>query len=201
MKKIYRFPEKLVDKIQKDFKEQGFNSENDYVIHALEHFLACKKTETFQALKLIPLKYAGKCLKCQKEQPVGSWAMWGRGVGIICMDCYVQKFGDKSTAKLVMRLKEIKWKIQAVQKELDEKAEQLRKFNFYEVINKMHEGYREIYKLTMEYLKAGFSKPEEEKEALDEIERLCKKQWAIIEEAERFMRVPFKKKRKKKQEA
>ena len=197
----FRCSDKLREKIEKDTLEQGLESVNDWLNEASEHYLTCKKAEIAQNLKLIPLKYAGRCLKCGKVLDAGTWAMWGRGVGVICTDCFIQKFGDKATVKLVMREKEIRWKIKALNKELDGKAEQYRTFNFYEIINTVHQQSTEIHKLIVQYLKTNFDKPEQEKQTLDNLEKLSKKQWALVQDADRFMRVPIKKPKKKKREA
>lgn len=127
--------------------------------------------------------------------------MYGKGVGAVCVDCFIEKLGDKAIVKKVMRLKELKWTIKALEKQLDQKTDELKKLNFLEIIVDMRTGYGEIRKLIMEYMKTGFEKPEEERKTLDELERLIEKMWGIIEEARLFLMGPapeIKKKKKKK---
>lgn len=193
-----RLPDDIATKIERDTKEQRLESENEYIIKALEHYLKCKKAEIVQALKLIPFRYPAKCLKCGTEIKVGEYGLWGRGVGAICIDCHVQKFGDKTLVKKFMKLKELEWLKKALEFECEEKADELRQFNFYEIIQQMHVGYQEIYKLSMEYLKQRFDKPEQEKQALDELLRLIEKTWQTINDANLFMKVPLRKRKKKK---
>jgi len=84
---------------------------------------------------------------------------------------------------------------------VDLKSDELRKLNFLEIIENMWKGYGEIHKLILEYLKTGFDKTDKEKDALNELETLIQKQWAIIEDAKLFLIGPtplFKKKKKKK---
>lgn len=153
------------------------------------------------AMRLILLKYPTRCLKCQHDLPAQTWAMYGKGVGAICVECFIEKLGDKAIVKKVMRLKELRWTIKALEKQVDLKSDELRKLDFLQVIITMRNGYGEIHKLVMDYLKTGFEKPEREKKAMDELERLIEKQWAIIEEARLFLMGPapeIKKKSKKK---
>jgi len=200
--KIFRLPPKLAHQFEDEAKRlmaQGeVSSENDLAQKALAHFLICKNTETVQSLKLIVLRYPAKCLKCKKQLEQGSWAWWGRGVGVICTDCEVMKYGDKAIVRKLIKLKELQWQIKSLDKELDVKAEQFKEFNFYEILQKMHQGNSETHKMVMEYLRTSFEKPEDEKKALDEIGRLSEQQGKIIQEMELFMKQPFKKKKKKK---
>lgn len=160
-----------------------------------------QQSDQVPAMRLILLKYPTRCLKCGCDLPAQTWAMYGKGVGAVCVDCFIEKLGDKAIVKKVMRLKELKWTIKALEKQVDLKSDELRKLDFLEVIVTMRNGYGEIHKLVMEYLKTGFEKPEREKKAMDELERLIEKQWAIIEEARLFLMGPapeIKKKKKKK---
>lgn len=176
---------KSVNQMMLDLLEKGFMQQQDQV----------------PAMRLILLKYPARCLKCDCELPAQTWAMYGKGVGAICLDCFIEKLGDKAIVKKVMRLKELKWTIKALETQLDLKSDQLRKLNFLEVIVKMRDGYGEIHKLIIEYLKTGFDKSDREKDALNELETLIQNQWAVIEEAKLFLMGPtplIRKKKKKK---
>ena len=206
-KKTYRLSDSLIQQIETDWKERGLSSENEYIIKALQHFLTCKKTEESQALKLIPLKYPGKCTKCDKQLDQGEWAMWGRGVGVICTECHFKKYGDKITVKRLIRLKEIKWNISVAQKELDRILDKIldaeQKVNIYE-LGVLHEeaeaAKNKLVQLAHDYLKRGLG-TDQEKQVLESV----KKQIWDIEELKRKIQErvrtalfkPVKKKKKK----
>jgi len=194
-----RGPEDLFKRIEDEAKKEQ-KSINQTMLDLMEKGLM-KEQDQVPAMRLILLKYPARCLKCDCELPPQTWAMYGKNVGAICLDCFIEKLGDKAIVKKVMRLKELKWTIKALERQVDLKSDELRKLNFLEIIDNMWKGYGEIHKLVMEYLKTDFDKSDKEKEALDELESLIQKQWAIIEEAKLFLIGPFPefKKKKKKQ--
>jgi len=196
-----RFDDSLFKKIEAEVQRTGKSISE--VIHLLveQGFKYSDKAEDFPEMRLILLKYHAKCLKCGCDLPPQTWAMYGKGVGAVCIDCFIEKLGDKAMVKKIMRLKELKWSIKALERQVELKSNELRKLEFLEIINDMWKGYGEIHKLVLEYLKTGFNKPDKETKALDELERLIEKQWAIIEEARLFLMGPMpviKKKKKKK---
>lgn len=193
----FRLDDALRKKLEAE-AERTKKSVAELIHEAVDHWFKCDKIEGIPEMRLILLKYHARCLKCGCDLPPNTWAMYGKGVGAICTDCFIEKLGDKGIVKKFMKVKELKWTMKSLENQLNEKAEKLRQFNFYEVIDQMHKGYGEIHKLIMAYLKTGFQKPEKEKEALDELERLIKKQWAIIQEAQMFIKGPPLKKKKKK---
>jgi len=197
-----RLDEDFFKKIEAETKKEG-KSINQTMLDLMEKgFKYADKTEDqVPAMRLILLKYPARCLKCGKDLPPQTWAMYGKGVGAVCVNCFIEKLGDKAIVMKVMRLKELKWTMKALERQVELKSDELRKLDFLEVIVKMRNGYGEIHKLVLEYLKTGFDKSDKEKEALDELERLIEKQWAIIEEAKLFLMGPFpdiKQKKKKK---
>jgi len=177
IKKIYRLPENLVKDILDDFSQRGFDSENTYAIEAFEHFLKCRKVELSQSMKLIVTKYKGHCLKCKDEIPVASWALYGRGIGLICLDCYVERIGDKTLVAKYLKNRELKKVSKALQVECDRLAnvidEHKQKINIYKVGEK-HQELEEYQNTTMQLLndflknKIGTDK---EAEAFEEIKR------------------------------
>ena len=192
-----RGPEDLFQKFEAEANRTG-KSMNQLMLDAMDHWLKCDKAEGIEQLHMIVLKYSTRCKgKCKRELQAGDWAYYARGFGAICLDCFIERLGDKAVVKKFMKIKELKWTQKALETQLNEKAEKLREFNFYEVIDNMHKGYGEIHKLVMDFLKEDFEKPEKAKEALDELERLIQKQWAIIQEAEMFVKGPPLSKRKK----
>ena len=199
IRRTVRGPEELFKKLEAEAKKQG-KSINQVMLDLWEKgFRYDEKTEDqVPAMRLILLKYPARCLKCGKDLPPQTWAMYGKGVGAVCVDCFIEKLGDKAIVKKVMRLKELKWTIKALERQLELKSDELRKLDFLEVIVKMRDGYGEIHKLILEYLKTGFDKTDKEKDALNDLETLIQKQWAIIEEAKLFLMGPSSLIRKKK---
>lgn len=175
---------------------------NEYLERGFKYDDSKKATDEAPAMHLILLKYRARCLKCGKDLKPQTWAMYGKGVGAVCTDCFIEKLGDKGIVLKVMKLKELKWTIKALEKKLLEKTDELRKLDFLTVIQSMNEGYIEIHRLVMEYMKTGFEKPESDRtRTMEELDRLIEKQWAIIEEAQFFLMGPpptLKKKKKRK---
>jgi len=196
-----RGPEDLFKRIEAEAKREH-ESMNQTMLNLMEKGLM-QEPDQVPAMRLILLKYPARCLKCDCELPPQTWAMYGKNVGAICLDCFIEKLGDKAIVKKVMRLKELKWTIKALERQVDLKSDELRKLklNFLEIIDKMWKGYGEIHKLILAYLKTGFDKPDKEKDVLNDLETLIQKEWAIIEEAKLFLMGPMpviKKKKKKK---
>jgi len=197
-----QFDDETFEKLEAEAKKTG-KSKTQLIRELIDKGFrySDKSEDQVPAMRLILLKYPARCLKCDCELPPQTWAMYGKGVGAICLDCFIEKLGDKAIVKKVMRLKELKWTIKALERQLELKSDELRKLNFLEIIDNMWKGYGEIHKLVLEYLKTGFDKSDKEKKALDELERLIQKQWAIIEEAKLFLMGPtplIRKKKKKK---
>lgn len=193
--KPLRIPFKLAEEFERDAEQLNI-SENEYCIQAIEHFLNCKKTEEIQSMKLIVLRYPATCLKCSTKMEVGQHAYWGRGTGAICLDCQVARYGDKTIVKKYIKLKELEFLIKSLQAQCNEKAEEMRQFNFYEKINNLHELSKQARDLVTSYLKENFQKPEKEQQTLDELERLMEKTQFTIKDLEQFMKVPLQKKKR-----
>lgn len=191
-----RLDEDLFKKIEAEATKEG-KSVNQMMLDLLEKGFM-QEQDQVPAMRLILLKYPARCLKCGCELPPQTWAMYGKNVGAVCLDCFIEKLGDKAIVKKVMKLKELKWTIKALESQLELKSDELRKLDFLVIINDMWKGYGELRKLVVDYMKAGFDKPEKAKEQMDELERLIQKQWAIIEEARLFLMGPMPAIRKKK---
>lgn len=194
-----RGPEDLFKRIEAEAKKEH-KSINQTMLDLLEKGFMQQQDE-IPAMRLILLKYPARCLKCNCELPAQTWAMYGKGVGAVCLDCFIEKLGDKAIVKKVMRLKELKWTIKALEQQLTVKTDELRKLDFLGTIKTMREGYGEIHKLILQYMKVDFEKPDKAVDTLNELEELIQKQWAIIEEAKLFMMGPppdIKKRKKKK---
>lgn len=196
-RKTVRFPEFLLKLIEAEAKKQN-KPVSDIIIKGMDHYFTCEKESQVQAMRLILLKYHTKCLKCGSDLPPQTWAMYGKGVGAICTECFIERLGDKGIVQKFMKMKELNWTMKALQKQCEEKADLLREFSFFETLQALHDKVSQYHKLIMEYLKTGFEKPKKESEVFDQADILAKKLLAIIQEAELFMKGPPLKKKKKK---
>jgi hypothetical protein len=194
--KLFRIPEKLVEDVTRDIKEQNFSSENEYVIKALEHFLKCKDTELIQSMKLIIFRYPAKCLHCGQEIKTGEWAYWGRGVGAICLDCSVQKYGTKGQVRLTIMLKEMKWQKKALEQEIEQLAQKYRSLSFLEILEKQHQTFTTLADLVTKWLTGGYKPPQEERKLFEDIQKALKDNSDAIHTTSEFMKVPLRKKKK-----
>ena len=197
---------RISEKICKDFEDEAKRKDkslSELANDAFEHYLTCKATEKASRLLLIPLRYESKCLHCKKLLEVGSWAYWGRGTGVICLDCFATRYGNKAIANLTVKEKELRHAIKALTQEIDEKAGQLRNFNFYEIIERLYQENQETIKLANQFLKEDFDKPDKADATLEQLIAKMIEIKTVLDEATEFMRVPLKpkKKRKKKVES
>ena len=194
-----RISDTLAASIEKDTKEQGLASENEWMINAFEHFLTCKKTEQIAGMKLMVLKYDGHCIKGDHEVKAGDWAYYGRGVGVICLDCAIsQGLGDKTLVTKYLKLREYQRLVKALKNEADrlaDKVEGLTVADRFENIEKMN---ADLHKLVMGYLKGEFAN-DKERNILEEIEKLSAKLSEALNEFEQFMERVLQIKRRVKQ--
>jgi DNA-directed RNA polymerase subunit RPC12/RpoP len=158
---------------EQDAKQKDVSSFNEYVVMALEHYLTCSKLELSAQMRLIVLKYDGKCLRCGKEVKAGNWALYGRGVGIVCMDCYVERIGDKPLVAKYLKLREWKQILKALKGECERYAQELEDFRLFERLKGMDETVEKLNKAIMEYLRQKIGTAEEA-QALEEITRQLK---------------------------
>lgn len=196
-RKGFRLSDDLEKQILKDQKEKRIESENQYIIDALKHFLSCKKLETTGAMKLIILKYPSHCLKCGNKINVGDYALWGRGIGAICMDCYVVRIGDKPLIVKFLKMRELKQLIKALNDEANRLGDKVEEGQLYEKMEQMFQDSSEIHKLVMSYLREGLG-TEKEKKELEEIIRLREKEFQILRDIEDFLQRKMKLRKKKK---
>jgi len=198
--KHFRVDDKLSIEFENEAKQRG-KSENDLLEDAIKHFLECKKTDLLQQMRLIVTKFDAVCMKCGKALPTGSWVMWSRGVGVLCGDCHVQKFGDKTTAKAYLKVKELDFQKQALTKECDRLAERFRGLNIYEVLDELHKNGQASHKLLMDYLKGGVTTSDQEKKTLEDMERLIKENVEVVQDVREYMANPYAPKKKKAEKA
>lgn len=195
VKKSIRIPDKLDAGLETEAKNLGLPSLNEAYVEAVRHFLTCKKIETTPALKHIPLKYPGTC-KCGKKLEAGEWAFWGKdatGSIIICNECEIEKFGDKATIGKLLKVKELEYARRVLNKEVDTMLEKYREFNFYEIIQELHDQNTATRTLLDKYFQQ-LGNPDEQKQ-WEAFLKAVAELWKIIEEARNFMKKPWKKKK------
>jgi len=168
-----RLNPKLRKACEQDAQQKEVSSFNEYVERALEHFLTCSKLELSAQMRLIVLKYDGKCLRCGAEVKAGNWALYGRGVGVVCMDCYIERIGDKALVAKYLKIREWKQISKALQSECERLAQELEDFRLFERLKGIDETIVQLNKAVMLYLSEKIGTPEEQ-EALEEIIRQLK---------------------------
>lgn len=185
--KAFRVPDKLATQLEKDAIEKTI-SENDWGIQAFEHYLSCKKLEQVGAMRLIVLKFKDQCInpKCKRPIDAGEWALWGRGTGVICIDCYVTRIGDKPLVAKYLKMREYKQIIKALSVEADRLAGTVEGYQLGDKLNQLVESSSGMHKAAMEYLREAIG-TDKEKEALEELIRSTTKNFEIQKNIELFL--------------
>lgn len=202
--KSFRLPDKLLKALEDDAKQRKVDNLSDEVLQALNHFLKCHSTEEAQMMKLIILRYKATCLKCKRDIEAGEYAIYGRGVGAVCLDCHVQRVGDKTTIAKYLRNRELDKVFHALKRECDRLAETVEIDRTSEKYDSVMEGVKRTNELIDKYLKSGLATPEEQNLLLELKER--KKNLEELEEAmkkfiERYLKtLPWRKKNPAEQE-
>lgn len=176
----------LSDLIDVDQKQRSFPDRSSYIREAIKHFQVCKEKEASQAMKPIVTKYPGKCLKCGHNIEPNSWALYGKGVGLVCMDCYVEKLGDKSLIAKYIKNRELDRVAKALKEECDKLAgrvEELRVLNKLEDLKNQQE---QAIKTIMDFLTHRIGSTEENK-ILEELARQLKDGERIIRDMDDFV--------------
>lgn len=214
--KLLRLPDDLAKIIEDHGLEPEYGSESNYMLKAIRHFSQCNEqpkqetrmVEDAQApMRMIVTQYPGHCLKCGHDIASGSWALYGKGVGLICLDCFVLKIGDKALIAKYLKTRELRQIIAALQVEADRLAEKVENYNVIEKQEAILEQQEKLTKLAMDFLTHKIGTPQE-KEALEEILRQNEKGKQLINDIETFItqyvklrKKPFKKRFEKEEEA
>jgi hypothetical protein len=194
--KTLRLPDPLVQKIIDDVKQQGLESENEWFTKACEHFLACKKLEHAEGMKLMILRYPATCLKNPEHHiEAGQWALYGRGVGAVCIDCYVGKLGDKALIAKFLKSRELDQINKALLKENERLADRFEILAFGDKLEQIYTMNKEQRELIFKYIKEPFPS-DQEKQAFEHIIQESQKQDEIIRDVETFLQKHIKIKRK-----
>jgi hypothetical protein len=194
----FSISEDLKIAIENDYKQRGFDNATDFYRKALEHFLNCKEDEKSQAMRLLVTKYDGFCLKCRHEIPKGSWALYGKGVGLICLDCYIQRIGDKTLIAKYLKNRELTQITKALQDEADRLAEKVEAYRGIEKLDSLTTQEEKLHKIALEYLQTKLGTPQE-KETFEEILRENEVIKHLIRDIEEFIAkyIQIRKRKKK----
>jgi len=195
-RKEIRIPDPMISKIEFDVKEQAMASENDWWIAAAEHFLSCKKLEHAEGMKLLVLRYPATCLKCSHPIEAGQWALYGRGVGAVCIDCYIGKLGDKAIIAKHMKMRELTQINHALMTENERLSDRFEILTFGDKLEQLYNTAKEQRELVFQYLKEPFP-TDRERAPLSDIIQQTQKQDAILRDVESFLQKHIRLKKKR----
>jgi len=181
-----RLPDDLAQALTDDVKQKGLPSENEYMIQALRHFLKCTKTDESASMKLIVLRYATTCLKCHHSIEAGKWALYGKGIGAICIDCYVERIGDKATVAKFLKNREYDQTIKAMKREAERLADKVEVLVFAGKLDEYLKKFEELRILGLQYMKQPFVKEEEQQKATENLLRVEEELKPLLTELTNF---------------
>jgi hypothetical protein len=181
-----RLADKLLKALEEDMKQRNVKTLNEEIIDALTHFLKCHSTDEAQMMKLIILRYKAKCLKCGREVEAGEYAIYGRGVGAICLDCHVQRVGDKTSVAKYLRNRELDKVFHALKRECETLAERVEVFRTVDKFETILQAQKNVNELIEKYLKSGLASPQEQ-ELLLELKERKKNLESLEEDVRKFI--------------
>ena len=168
---------RLDDEIYKKLEEYASRhgmSRAQVIVEALNNLfnpIANAKDVKEVSLKEIVVKYKTTCVKCGRVIDVGEIAYWGRGVGVVCYDCYVkanQKITGFDAKKLVKMYREIR-KLKVIKSELQKEVDLLAdKLNVYELLDELSSRLRSV-EGKLEYIITSLLSDEQDKQQLQQV--------------------------------
>jgi len=177
----------LLETMEQDAKQRGFPDMSTYIRKAVKHFSVCKENEASQAMKQIITKFPGKCLKCGHDVPVNSWAMYGKGVGLVCLDCVVLKLGDKTLVTKYLKNRELERVWKSLKEECDGLAGQVEQLQILNKAEDLKNQQEETIKLIRSFLTTNMG-TDQEREALDVFLRQLEDGKRIIRDLDIFIK-------------
>lgn len=88
IQKHVRILKEDADKLEIEMKRLRISA-TDYIRRALRHFLICKNVHNGPlGMQQICVTEPGPCVKCGVLVELGEEAMYGKGVGLLCVRCY-----------------------------------------------------------------------------------------------------------------
>lgn len=162
MRKNLDFTDDLAKKIEEDMKHRGIETFVQHVEEAEKHFLTCRSSEPVAGMKFLILRYATTCLKCGRTLNAGDYALYGRGVGAVCLDCHIERVGDKTTVAKYLRNRELDKVHRGLTNECDALAEKVEVFRTVDKLETLIGQRKQINELIDKYLRSGLSTSEEQ---------------------------------------
>jgi len=185
--KVFWFPVDLCEKMTEDAKAKGFTSEASYVIEAIKKEIEGKKEKDIQSMRTILTAYDGTCIKCKEHIEKGSWALYGKGIGLVCLDCYIQKLGDKTLVAKYLKNRELERVKNVLSDEADRLASKVESYRSVEKLDALIQEQNKTVDLVKQYLTEKIGTPDEKK-ALEEILQQKGITEKIIWDMEKFVR-------------
>lgn len=183
----FKIDKALNDSMEADLKQRGFKDKTTYVLEALKHFQKCKEKEASQSMKPIVTKYPGKCLKCGDDIEPNSWALYGKGVGLVCMDCFVMKLGDKTLIVKYLKNRELERVANALKEECEKLAGRVEELQVLSKLEDLKNQQEEAIRKVLDFLTHKLGTAEENK-ALEEFARQLEDGRRIIRDMDDFVR-------------
>ena len=183
----------LKTKLIKEAQNSG-KSKADLINEAIDHWFKCDKGESVATMKLIVLRYPATCKKCVKQLDAGTWALWGKGFGAICLDCYIRRMGDKTLITKELKVRHLKHMKKTLQNEIDGLFEKYSQFSAYQEIEKTMHLITDTKNIVMKYLKEGVAS-DEEKSILEEVLKFINDGRVRLEDIGDWLIKPRKKKK------
>jgi len=179
-------------RLEDDQKKRGFRSIQEYGEQALNYFVAHEDrpektyTDAGEAMRLIVTMYDGKCFKCGRFIEKGSWALYGREIGLMCMDDYIQKIGDKTIMAKFLKNRELDQINRALKTENERLAQQVTSYQGIDKISGLITQEEKLNKLVLSYFSEGIGQPQE-KEVFEEILRENEQSKRLIKDVEEYI--------------
>lgn len=171
----------------------------DLILEAIDHWFKCDRGEGIATMKLILLRYPATCKKCDKKLDAGQWALWGKGFGAICLDCYIRRIGDKTLITKELKVRQLKHMKKALETEIEGLFSKYTDFSAFQEIDQTGKLISELHSIIMNYLKAGIASQEEMK-VLEEVLTFISDAKVRLADIADWLMKPKKKKKKLKYE-
>ena len=185
----------LREKLELETTNTG-KSLSDLINEAIDHWFKCDKGEPVATMKLILLRYPADCKKCNKNLEAGTWALWGRGFGAICLDCYIKRIGDKTLITKELKVRQLKHMKKSLEEEIEGMFAKYSDYSAFQEIDKTGQLIQELHDIIMDYLKQNIGSPEEIK-ILEEVLKFINDAKTRLADIADWLMKPKKKKKVK----
>jgi hypothetical protein len=175
----------LDEALEKDYKQKKIEK-GAWLNEAVRHFLTCEKPGVGGMLPKI-LNWPGTCVKCGQKVEAGQWALWGKGIGIICMDCYVARIGDKGVIVKYLKNRELDRVRNALKEECDRLAGKVETLQVLNKLEDLKNQQEQIISVVNDFLTHKIGSSEEAK-ALEEFLRQIQDGKRIILDMDEFIK-------------